>query len=95
MVEGALSNGFEYKIEEENLDNYETFEKLCDIDQDPDNNIYLIREVLIDILTKEQYDALKAYIKEKDGRISLTIMLELLREIVNIEEVKNSEPSPA
>ena len=95
MVEGKLSNGFEYRIEEENLDNYETFEKLCDIDQDPENNIYLIREVLIDILTKEQYDALKAYIKEQDGRISMTKMMELLKEVVNIEEVKNSEPSPA
>jgi len=95
MVEGKLSNGFEYKIPEENLDNYETFEKLCDIDQDPENNIYLVREVLTDILTKEQYEELKAFVREQDGRISMTKMMQLLREIVNIEEVKNSEPSPA
>lgn len=95
MVEGNLSNGFEYRIEDENLDNYETFEKLCDIDLNPDENLYLVREVMIDILGKEQYDGLKAYVKEQDGRISTVKMMELLREILNIEEVKNSEPSPA
>lgn len=95
MVEGNLSNGFEYRIEDENLDNYETFEKLCDIDLNPDENLFLVREVMIDILGKEQYDGLKAYVKEQDGRISTVKMMELLREILNIEEVKNSEPSPA
>lgn len=95
MVEGNLSNGFEYRIPEENLDNYETFEKLCDIDEDPDENLFKIREVMIDILGREQYDGLKAYVKEQDGRISTIKMLELLKEILNIEEVKNSEPSPA
>ena len=95
MVEGNLSNGFEYRIEDENLDNYETFEKLCDIDLNPDENLFLVREVMIDILGKEQYDGLKAYVKEQDGRISTVKMMELLREILSIEEVKNSEPSPA
>lgn len=95
MVEGNLSNGFEYKIEDENLDNYETLEKLWDIDENPEENSYLIREVLIDILGKEQYDGLKSYTKEKDGRLSTAKMFDLLREILSIEEVKNSEPSPA
>lgn len=94
MVEGKLSNGFEYKIEDENLDNYETLEKLWDIDKDPENS-YLIREVMIDIIGREQYDGLKAYVKEKDGRISAKKMFDLLSEILQVEEVKNSEPSPA
>ncbi len=95
MVEGKLSNGFEYRIEDENLDNYETFEKLCDIDQNPDKNIYLIREVFADVLGRQQYEDLKAYIKAQDGRISTSKMMSLLGEIMNVEEVKNSEPSPA
>ena len=95
MVEGKLSNGFEYRIEDENLDNYETFEKLCDIDENPDDNLYLISEVMVDILSKEQYEELKAYVREKDGRISTKKMMVLLKEILSIDEVKNSEPSPA
>lgn len=95
MIEGTLTNGFEFRIEDENLDNYETFEKLCDIDQNPDDNIYLVRDVMIDILGGQQYDDLKAFMKEKDGRISLSKMMDILTELVNIEEIKNSEPSPA
>lgn len=95
MVEGKLSNGFEYKIPDENLDDYETFEKLCDIDKDPEENAYLVRDVLVDMLGRQQYDDLKAFVKKQDGRISMKKMMDLLGEIVNIEEVKNSEPSPA
>ena len=95
MIEGTLSNGFEYKIPDENLDNYETFEKLCDIDENQDENLFKVREVMIDILGREQYDGLKTYVKKQDGRISTVKMMELLREVLNIEEVKNSEPSPA
>ena len=88
MVEGKLSNGFEYKIEEENLDNYETLEKLWDIDENPENS-YLIRDVIIDILGKGQYDELKAFIKKQDGRISSSKMFSLLGEILDIDKVKN------
>lgn len=90
MIEGKLSNGFEYTIPDDNLDNYETFEKLCDIDENPDENLFKVREVMIDIIGREQYDGLKAYVKEQDGRISTKKMMELLGEILNVEEVKNS-----
>lgn len=95
MVEGKLSNGYEYSIAEENLDNYETFEKLCDLDQNPNQNLYLVREVLIDILGRQQYEDLKSFVREQDGRIGTEKMFSLLTEILNIDEVKNSEPSPA
>lgn len=95
MIEGKLSNGYEYSIAEENLDNYETFEKLCDLDQNPNQNLYLVREVLIDILGRQQYEDLKSFVREQDGRIGTEKMFSLLAEILNIDEVKNSEPSPA
>lgn len=95
MVEGTLSNGFKFQIEDERLDNYETFEKLCMIDNN-NENLGLIIEVYNDLLGTDQYRALKEYIKKQDGRISTRKMFELMQEMFAYEgDLKNSQPSPA
>lgn len=90
MVEGTLSNGFKFQIEDERLDNYETFEKLCMIDND-NENLGLIIEVYNDLLGTDQYRALKEYIKKQDGRISTRKMFELMQEMFAYDgDLKNS-----
>lgn len=90
MVEGILKNGFCYRIEDEALDDYEMFEKLCAIDRDS-NNISLVTEIFTDLLGVEQYKALKEYMRSESGRISTTRMVEALHELLEAdEEVKNS-----
>ena len=90
MVEGTLSNGFKFQIEDERLDNYETFEKLCMIDND-NEKLGLIVEVYNDLLGEDQYKALKEHIKKQDGRISTIKMFELMQELFAYDgDLKNS-----
>lgn len=94
MIEGKLSNGFEYKLEDDVLDDYEIFEKMCMIDNDPDNTS-LIVEVFMDLLGADQYKALKGHLRTKSGRVSTVAMFAALHELLDTEEdLKNSEPSP-
>ena len=93
MVEGKLANGFEYKIEEDHLDDFEMFENLCAIDRDA-NNIGLVIDVFVDLLGEDQYKALKEHLRNKKGKISTRAMVEALHEILESdgtdEEGKNS-----
>lgn len=89
-VNGVTSKGFNYVIDAEALDDYETFEKLCALDRDS-NNVALVTEVYEAILGKEQYKALKEYMRNDKGRISTSEMIDTLKEILNgeDEEIKN------
>lgn len=94
MIEGKLRNGFEVKIPDENYNDYELFEDLAAIDEDP-NNIGKMVSVYKRLLGIEQYEALKEHMRQDDGRIRTTQMEETLHEIFELnEETKNSEPSP-
>ena len=51
MVEGKLKNGFDIRIEDENLDDFEVFEALCDIEQNPDDIVKTILIYMIFIIS--------------------------------------------
>jgi len=91
MVEGKLTNGFEFKIDDERFDDFEMFEKLCAIDKD-ESNIGLVIDVFVDLLGENQYTALKEHLRNKKGKISTKAMVEALHEILESdnEELKNS-----
>lgn len=90
MVEGKLKNGFEVKIEDENLDDFEVFEAICDIEEDSENmgkTVFIFKR----LLGKTQYDKLKEHMRNETGKISTTEMIEVLKEILNLEnDIKNS-----
>lgn len=90
MLKGVTSKGFNYVIDADTLDNYETFEKLCALDRD-ENSLTLVTEVYEALLGVEQYKALKEFMRNEKGRISTTDMIETLKEILNgeDEEIKN------
>lgn len=94
MIEGTLKSGFEIKIPDENYDDYELFEDLAAIDENPDN-IGKMVSVFIRLLGEEQYTALKEHMRQENGRIRTTEMEAVLHEIFGLnDESKNSEPSP-
>lgn len=94
MIEGTLKSGFEIRIPDENYDDYELFEDLAAIDEDP-NNIGKMVSVFKRLLGEEQYNALKEHMRQENGRIRTTQMEKVLREIFELnDESKNSEPSP-
>lgn len=90
MIKGRLKNGFDITLQDEALDDFEVFEALCDLDEE-DADMKQILFVYRRLLGKEQYEALKAYLTEKEGRISLTEMMGILKEILEMsDETKNS-----
>ena len=90
MIKVRLKNGFDIILQDEAVDDFEVFEALCDLEGD-DADMKQILFIYRRLLGKEQYEALKAYLTEKDGRISLTEMMEILEEILGMSnETKNS-----
>lgn len=90
MLEGKLKNGFEVKIEDENLDDFEVLEALCDIEEDS-NNITKMIFIFKRLLGKTQYDKLKEHMRSESGKISATEMADVLGEIFSLgSDLKNS-----
>lgn len=93
MIEGKLSNGFEYTIDDGALDDYELFEALADIDDEENPRYGNVKKAYKRILGEEQYNALKEHLRGENKRVSTQAMLIALEEILNNDEVKNSSPS--
>jgi len=73
-----LSNGFELEVDKNGLDDWEILEILCDLDK---GKFGKMPEVFTGLMGEEQYNALKAYLKEKDGKVKISAMQEVLAEI--------------
>lgn len=85
MLEGKLENGFEYKIEEEVLDDFGIMEAFEDIDEKPQN---VIKAAKI-ILGEDQYKGLKKVCTE-NGRVRTSLMIQSITELFEkAKPVKN------
>lgn len=88
MITGKTTSGFEYKLEEETLDDYELLECLCEID---DGNTSLIPKMATQLLGKEQKKALMEHLRNESGKISSVKMGEAIGEILSgCNQGKNS-----
>lgn len=86
MIEGKTKSGFEYQIEDERFNDWETLELMSDLDED----MSLIVKVAKRIFSKEEYAALKEHCRV-DGKIKVDQMVEELSEILNAnDDSKNS-----
>lgn len=80
MIKGTTTSGFEYKIEEEALDDYELLEDLAALDG---GNVGKVFSVADRFLGKQQHTALKEHIRGKKGRVSASKMMKEITEIMN------------
>lgn len=88
MITGTTESGFEFCLSEESLDDYELLEDLCDIDNGDVSKITMAANRL---LGKEQMKALKEHVRNEEGRISATKMVDEITQIFqNQSEPKNS-----
>ena len=71
MITGKITNGFEFEVEEDLMDDYEFLETLCEIDN---GNASLI--------PAEQKKALMEHIRGENGRVSSKKMGEAIGEIL-------------
>lgn len=86
MKEGTTSTGFAYTIEDERLDDYELFERLCEIDE---GNFAPMPKVLKALLGDEQMNALKEHVRAKTGRVATSAMMAELKDIFTGGAIKN------
>lgn len=86
-IKGNTSSGFEYKIPEENLNNYELLEVLGEMEENP----LLLSKTINLLLGKEQANKLKDYLRTESGIVPTDKMSEEIMEIFNSQkETKNS-----
>lgn len=87
MIKGKTKSGFEYKIPEENLNNYELVEALGELEDNP----LLIAKTVHLLLGKEQTEKLKSHLRTENGIVPTDKMSAEIMEIFeNQKETKNS-----
>lgn len=78
MHKGVTSSGFEFELEDEVLDDYELLEILHKIDNG-DNG--LIVDMVDKLLGEDQKNKLKEHLRNKNGRVSASLLLKEVMEI--------------
>ena len=80
-----LENGFSADIENERLDDYELFEDLVEIDENP----AIMPRVFKKILGEDGYKELKECCRGADGRVKTSEMFASMREV--FQQIQNSK----
>lgn len=84
-IEGTTKSGFEYKIDKRRLDNYELFEKLRELEENP-----LKAVDVIELMLGDDKDKLRDHLRDEDGFVSMEKMNEEILEIFNSQtDIKN------
>lgn len=87
MVKGKLKNGFNFKIDEKTLDDWELIEEIAGLEEDATKIVKVAKMVL----GNEQLEKLKESYRDDKGKISFSAMKDAIEEIFEkAYEVKNS-----
>lgn len=87
MIKGKTVSGFAYNIDDGALDDYELLETLCKVDK---GEYGLMPEVIERLLGEEQRDLLKKHCTKESGRVSASMMMSEITEILQSQpKVKN------
>lgn len=73
-------SGFEFEIDKDRLDDWELVERMTSMDEN-DPKGYM--QIVIDMLGADQYQALKDFLRAKEGRVRITSMKREMDEIFN------------
>lgn len=82
-MQGKLSNGFEFNVSKERLDNMELIDALAEVS---DDNPLAISKVATLMLGKEQKKALYDHLRTKEGNVPIQQATESLIEIMNFDK---------
>lgn len=86
MLKGKTKSGFEFKVTDARLNNYELLENVADVDENP----LLLPKVVNLLLGKEQAGRLKDHVRDDDGMVDSEKLGVEIQEIFNFQEIKNS-----
>lgn len=88
MIEGKTPNGFEFKVDEDALNDFEILE---DIESYQNGNQAAIISLSRRFLGIQQYESLKEFTRGENGRVSATEMDKEITAIMNaVRGLKNS-----
>jgi hypothetical protein len=76
MITGKTKSGFEFKLEDNALDDYELIEALGELDENP-----LIISKVINLLFGSRKNEVKEFIKRQKGYVSTKEMSNLITEV--------------
>lgn len=85
MLKGKTSSGFEFKVTDARLNNYELLENVADVDENP----LLLPKVVNLLLGQEQAKRLKDHVRDDDGMVDSEKLGVEIQEIFNFQELKN------
>lgn len=86
MIKGKTTQGFEYTLDEERLDDFELLEKLACT---PENDVKTIIETVKEMIGVEQYQRAKEFLRNEKGKVSFSDMSNLINEIFSLVGVQN------
>ncbi len=86
MIKGKTKSGFKYEISDENVNDWELFKIMAEIDE----NSFLLPKLLKMLLGEEQNRALEEHLRGENGKISIEAMQGAVTEIFTVTKVKNS-----
>ena len=84
-MKNKTKSGFEYEIDSEAVDDWELVEVLSE--SNPNSGEYI--QTVKTVLGADQYKGLKAYLKDKEGKVKITSMLREFEEIISSVQLKN------
>ena len=86
MIKGKTETGFEFKIEDEVLNDYELLELFAEVDENP----LLVPKLVKIILGKEQKNKLIEHVRGENGKAAVDkIAMELQNILTSGAETKN------
>lgn len=82
MLKGTTKHGFEFKIKEQALDDWEIMEILDELEENPQKLVSLLRLVL----GAKQYEDLKKHLLKKHKKIKVEIMTDEFNSIMEVSK---------
>lgn len=84
MIEGTTKSGFNFKLEDYILDDYDLLEMLCSVDH---GNYSDVAKLVAMLLGEDQKEDLKSFLRNRDGRVKTSA---IMSEISDIFEACNA-----
>ena len=85
MIEGVTQTGFKFSINKSSFEDYELFELISEVDENP-----LAMPKLLKLLLGDQVSALKDHVRKEDGTVPMMAISEEIKDIFSAnQEVKN------
>lgn len=85
-MRGTTESGFEYEVQEEKLNDYELFELISEVDENP----LLLPKLVIKLLGAEQKKKLMEHVRNSDGVVPIDAVGNEVMEIFRNKDLKNS-----